>query len=223
MVHDFHTHSIHSDGVLTVAELVRRAETRGIKVLGITDHVDPSNLTEVISGVAKACRALREHVGILAVPGVEITHAPPDLIADLIAESRGRGCPLVVVHGETPVEPVKPGTNRAAILGGADILAHPGLITDEDVALAREKGTYLELSGRRGHCLANGHVAARARAAGVPLVVSSDAHMPEDILDAESWTMVALGAGLDRADVERIVADSARLAASLELQIRNQS
>ncbi len=222
MVYDFHTHSIHSDGVLTVAELIRRAETRGYKALGITDHVDPSNLEVVIAEVTKACRALRGHVGILAVPGVEITHMPPDLIADLIAECRGRGCPLVVVHGESPVEPVKPGTNRAAILGGADILAHPGLITDEDAALAREKGIFIELSGRRGHCLANGHVAARARAAGVPLVVSSDAHLPEDLLDEDSWTKVALGADLGRDDLERIVADSARLAASLELQVRNQ-
>ncbi len=65
MPYDFHTHSIHSDGVLTVAELVRRAEIRGYKVLGITDHVDPSNLEDVIAKVTKACRALRGHVGIL--------------------------------------------------------------------------------------------------------------------------------------------------------------
>jgi len=49
----------------------------------------------------------------------------------MVRKARRLGAELVVVHGETLVEPVPPGTNRRAIEAGADILAHPGLITPE--------------------------------------------------------------------------------------------
>ena len=38
-------------------------------------------------------------------------------------------------------------------------ISHPGLIKEEEVMLAAERGTVLELSARKGHCLSNGHVA----------------------------------------------------------------
>jgi putative hydrolase len=101
-----------------------------------------------------------------------------------------------VVHGETTVEPVRPGTNRAAMEGGADILAHPGLISDADCRLAAKKGTFFELSARKGHCLTNGHVARKAREFGIPLIIDSDAHSAEDLLSPERWKAVGLGAGL---------------------------
>jgi histidinol phosphatase-like PHP family hydrolase len=71
-----------------------------------------------------------------------------------------------VVHGETIVEPVLPGTNRAAIAAGVDILAHPGLITKEEAMLAAQKGVLLEITTRRGHSFTNGHVASIARVCG---------------------------------------------------------
>ena len=71
---------------------------------------------------------------------------PPEFIPELIKECRKIGAEIVVVHGETIVEPVAEGTNLSAILGGADILAHPGLIKEEEVKLAGEKGIFLEIS-----------------------------------------------------------------------------
>ena len=65
----------------------------------------------------------------------------------------------MVVHGETLVEPVEEGTNHEAIMAGVDILAHPGLISEEDVRLAKERKVLLEISARKGHSLSNGHVA----------------------------------------------------------------
>ena len=62
------------------------------------------------------------------------------------------------MHGESPVEPVIEGTNRAGIEAGADILAHPGNITEEDARLAAEKGVYLEITARAGHSETNQHV-----------------------------------------------------------------
>ena len=52
------------------------------------------------------------------------------------------------------------GTNWSAVnCPEVDILAHPGLITVEEVEVAKENGIALEISSRRGHCLGNGHVA----------------------------------------------------------------
>jgi len=102
----------------------------------------------------------------------------------------------VVAHGETPVEPVAPGTNLAAIEAGVDLLAHPGFISESDAALAAEKGVLLELSGRGGHSLTNGHVAKIAEKTGARLAVNADAHAPRDFHTAEMAKKVALGAGL---------------------------
>ena len=110
----------------------------------------------------------------------------------------------MVVHGETPVEPVAPGTNRAALEAGVDLLVHPGFITLDEARLAAERGVLLELSSRGGHSLTNGHVAKMARAAGALLSVDSDAHDPEDFLSAAMAERVALGAGLSMEEYQQV-------------------
>ena len=48
---------------------------------------------------------------------------------------------LVVVHGESIIEPVEKGTNIAALqCPYVDILAHPGLITLEEAKMAAARG-----------------------------------------------------------------------------------
>jgi histidinol phosphatase-like PHP family hydrolase len=118
---------------------------------------------------------------------------------------------LVVVHGETPVEPVPPGTNRAALEAGVDILAHPGFITEEEAMLAAEKNILLELSGRKGHSLTNGHVARMAERANAPLAINGDAHSPGDFLTEATAEMVGLGAGLSRERYQAVRRDMAAL------------
>jgi histidinol phosphatase-like PHP family hydrolase len=102
-----------------------------------------------------------------------------------------------------------------AIAGGADILAHPGLLSAKDARQAARRGVALELSGRKGHCLANGHVAAVAAAAGARLVVNSDAHSPTDLISRETAERVARGAGLPAAAVRVLYRDAERLAQRL--------
>jgi histidinol phosphatase-like PHP family hydrolase len=194
---DLHTHSIFSDGELCPAELAQRARVNGYRILGITDHADHSNLEAVISGILKASEALSQsYPPFQVLCGVELTHVPPMDLIGLIAKARDLGAMYVVVHGETPVEPVEPGTNYAAIAGDCDILAHPGFLTENEVKLASSKGVYLEISARGGHSLTNGHVCAMARKYGAKLLVNSDAHAPRDILTPEFQRKVALGAGL---------------------------
>ncbi len=203
---DLHTHTFFSDGALVPAEHLRRVEVLGYKAVAITDHADSSNMDFIIPRMIQAARDLNTHSRTRLLPGIELTHVPPALIASLTRKARQLGAQVVVVHGETIVEPVAPGTNMAAIEAGVDILSHPGFITVAEAELAARKGVFLELSGRKGHSLTNGHVAKMAMKTGARLVVNADAHAPGDFLTAEMARMVALGAGLTEEEYRQVQA-----------------
>jgi histidinol phosphatase-like PHP family hydrolase len=208
---DLHTHSIFSDGELIPAELIRRAVAMGYEALAITDHVDQSNIDLVVPRVVKAINALRSHIPITVLPGAEITHVPPELIPELVREARKLGAKVVVVHGETIVEPVREGTNRAAIEAGADILAHPGLVSEDDLSFAKERGITFEISARKGHSLSNGHVAKGAIRLGIPLTINTDAHAPSDLITRDFARRVLLSAGIDDPQVNHLFEHSRAL------------
>jgi len=201
---DLHTHTFHSDGVLLPSELVRRAEDAGYAALAITDHVDASNARDVVLRTAEVCAALAPAVQIKVIPGAEITHVPPPQIAELAERIREWGARLVVLHGETVVEPVAKGTNLSGLNAGIDILAHPGLISEEQAALAAERRICLELTHRNGHSITNGHIATIAARCHTPLLLNSDAHEPADLFSPESWLHAARGAGLTDKQVEAL-------------------
>lgn len=205
---DLHTHSFFSDGELIPSELIRRAEVIGYKAIAITDHVDASNIDLVVPKIVQAIRKLREYLSIEVLPGAEITHAPPQTIPDLVKEARLLGAKIVVVHGETLVEPVRPGTNRAAIEAGADILAHPGLISEEDLLFAKEKGVTLEITSRKGHSLSNGYVAKEAVRLGVRLCINTDSHSPSDLITKEFASKILLGSGIEYTRLDSIFENS---------------
>ncbi len=210
-MYDFHTHTFLSDGALAPIELVRRAQVIGYRGMAITDHVGPGNLEYVVRTLTVDCRAATSRWDILVLPGVEITHAPKEDIDMLASEAKKMGARVVNVHGETIVEPVEPGTNMAAVSSGhVDILAHPGLVTHEVASIAAANGVFLEVSGRRGHSYANGHVVRVAREAGARMVLDSDAHQPGDLLTDEFALEVAMGAGLSRAEAEALLSDGPR-------------
>ncbi|HIJ00636.1 MAG: hypothetical protein PWQ88_200 [Candidatus Methanomethylophilaceae archaeon] len=195
MRYDLHTHSLISDGELLPAELAARAMAIGHEALAITDHVDMTNIEEAVTMAVRAAELSEDYVRL--IPGVEITHVPPRQIDGLVKRARKLGAEIIVIHGETVTEPVAPGTNAVAVRNPeVDILAHPGLIIEEDVEEAARNDVTLEISGRRGHSLSNGHVARLASSYGARMVVNSDAHAPEDLMDERRAMTVALGAGL---------------------------
>ncbi len=205
---DLHTHSLFSDGDFIPSELIRRFETLGYAAVAITDHADSSNLDHLVPSIVQVAHDLNQCQAVKVIPGVELTHVPPKLIASLINKARALGAKLIVLHGETIVEPVAPGTNRAGLEGGADIIAHPGLISLEEVQLAAKKGIYLEISGRKGHSLSNGHVAALATQAGAKLVLNSDGHGHADFMTEEFARKVVEGAGLAPGSLQRLLSDA---------------
>ena len=208
---DLHTHSLFSDGVLLPAELVRRAEHTGYRVIGITDHVDQSNVDFVVPRISELAGILNEVLQIRVVPGVELTHVPPTTIGGLADRARSLGAKLVVVHGETIVEPVAQGTDHYALEADIDVLAHPGLIDPDDVELAARRGVSLEISARKGHSLTNGHVAKLAAEMGARLVLNTDAHEPSDLIAEEYAWAVARGAGLSADQTSAMFANSEQL------------
>ncbi len=201
---EFHCHSIFSDGELIPSELIRRLEVMGYRACAITDHADASNLDFIVPRMVEVAQEINRYSTTKLIPGIELTHVAPELIAPLATKARELGAKVVVCHGETLVEPVKPGTNMAALNAPIDILAHPGLITEEEARIAKKRGIFLEISGRRGHSLANGHVFRIAKEVGARLVVNSDGHAPGDFMSREYAENVIRGAGGSLLDVEEI-------------------
>lgn len=208
---DLHAHTVFSDGELIPFELIRRAEAKGYSAIAITDHIDASNIDLIIPRVVKAVQKMKPFISIDVLPGAEITHAPPELIAELVRDARQLGAKVVIVHGETIVEPVLKGTNRAAITAGADIVSHPGLISIEDLLLAKEKNVLLEITSRKGHSLANGYIAKEAIRFGAPLCINTDSHSPSDLITKETARQILLAAGIEENRIDSIFENSKSL------------
>jgi hypothetical protein len=62
---DLHTHTVHSDGVLTVAQLALMARGNGLDFIAVTDHNTVSHHRELAAAAAR--------YGITLIPGQEVT------------------------------------------------------------------------------------------------------------------------------------------------------
>lgn len=62
---DLHCHSTASDGILSPAQLVSRAKSRGVTLLALTDH-------DTVAGVAEA-RETGDQLGVSVLPGIEFS------------------------------------------------------------------------------------------------------------------------------------------------------
>ncbi|HEX5165684.1 MAG TPA: histidinol phosphate phosphatase domain-containing protein [Thermomicrobiales bacterium] len=206
VVHDFHTHTYLSDGVLSPMEQARRAVVNGYQTLGLTDHMGVGGVAQLLETLRRDREIIERHWPIQVIVGVELTHVPAEAIHEAAAHARSEGAEIIVVHGETPVEPVPDGTNHASIACGlVDVLAHPGFLTEADAYLAAQNDVFLEITARRGHSLTNGHVARLAREAGARMIVNSDAHEPSDLLKPAFQRAVALGAGIAESLLDEIL------------------
>lgn len=205
---DLHTHSIFSDGELLPSEIARRASVLGHRAVAITDHVDASNV-DCVGRVINAVLDIRDNWDIEIIPGAEITHVPAEIIPKLARKAKELGAEIIVVHGETLVEPVIEGTNWSAVnCPDVDVLAHPGLITHEEARVAKENNIFLEISARKGHSLGNGHVVKTALEVGADLVVDTDTHAPEDLITYQMAEKIALGAGLPVKELKKVLRDN---------------
>jgi histidinol phosphatase-like PHP family hydrolase len=208
-MYNLHTHSLLSDGCLLPSELAVRYASKGYKVIAITDHVDYCNIESTVRAILNFTRHWPKNSSIKVLPGVELTHLPIGQFKPLAKYARNAGIKIIIGHGETPVEPVIIGTNRAALEADIDILAHPGRISDADVKLAKRRGVCLEITSRKGHSQTNGFVVKQALKFGAKLVLNQDAHHPDDIISAKELSKVGLKAGLNLSQMAIIYKDIA--------------
>ncbi len=203
-------HTIFSDGALLPGGIVWEAAVRGHSVIAITDHADSSNLEEALFAITKYVKEEGESLPIKVIPGVEISYIAPKLIEKYVIRARELGAKIVIVHGESPVEPVPKGTNHAALRlkGLVDILAHPGWITEDDAILAKVNNIFLELSARKGHRKGNRHVAKMAKKSGAKLLVNTDAHSEKNLITQKEAYLIAMAAGLKREEAIKAVREN---------------
>jgi histidinol phosphatase-like PHP family hydrolase len=164
-------------------------------------------MQDIISSLIRVSHFIsRYYNDFQLIPGVELTHIPPKGIQLLAKKAKGYGAKIVVVHGESPIEPVQEGTDEAACnCSDVDVIAHPGYISRDAMEKARENGIFLELTSRSGHCIGNRHVAKLAKLTGAHLILNSDAHYIGDLLTPEVAMGVAYRSGLTKIEAEKVI------------------
>ena len=186
------------------SELAVRYAAAGYKAIAITDHADYSNIAFITKSILEFTRHWPKNQKIKVLPGIELTHLPLEQFKPLAQYARKEGIKIIIGHGETLVEPVIPETNRAALEADIDILAHPGLISEADVKLAKKKGIFLEVTSRHGHRDTNAHIVERALKLGAKLILNHDSHRPEDIISPQDLINIGLRAGLSQKEIDKI-------------------
>lgn len=208
---DLHTHTFFSDGVLSPSELVYRYKAVGCQAMAITDHADYSNIEYIINSMHRAAPKLNKYYDIEVIVGVELTYIPPGDIKNMIETARNLGAELVIVHGETSAENVPAGTNLAGVKAKCDILAHPGTLMDETAEIAAQNNVCIELTTRVGHRNTNKIVAETAVRNGCKLVLNTDSHEPEDLLNMDKIAEVLIQSGLKENYYEVLMSNSLSL------------
>jgi histidinol phosphatase-like PHP family hydrolase len=204
-MYNLHCHSLLSDGALLPSEVAVRYLALGYKAIAITDHADYSNINSIINAIVEFTSHWPKDSKIQVLPGIELTHLPPAQFKPLAKHARREGIKVIVAHGETLIEPVIKGTNRAALEADIDILAHPGLISDEDTKLAAKRGVFLEITSRKGHSDTNPCVVEKSLKFNARMILNNDSHEPEDIVAFEEIEKIGYAAGLGRKDIDRIL------------------
>lgn len=203
-MYNLHAHTFLSDGELLPSEVAVRYQSKGYSTIAITDHADYSNIKQITKSIVEFCKRWPKDSSIKVLPGVELTHLPPEQFKPLAALARKEGIKIIVAHGETPVEPVAKNTNHLALMADIDILAHPGLISDADTKLAKNRGIFLEITSRHGHCQTNTHVVKQARKFGAKLILNNDSHTPKDIISPEELIKIGIDCGLTNNEINKI-------------------
>lgn len=211
--YDFHTHTLLSDGVLTPSEQISWAIKNNYSAIALTDHADYSNIDFIIKNLLNFIKnesKFYKDIDIFA--GIEITHVPPNLIDEMAKYAKNIGAKIVVVHGETISEPVPLKTNYYAVRSNyVDILAHPGLISEEDIIQAVKNDIYIEITTRKSHALTNGHVARLAIKNNAKILINSDVHTPDDFCNYEKAFKIGLGSGISEENLIEIMEKNPKL------------
>ncbi|HEX5102483.1 MAG TPA: DNA polymerase/3'-5' exonuclease PolX [Pirellulaceae bacterium] len=218
---DLHMHTTASDGVASIEEMVSAARERGLSYIAITDH---SQRVSMANGLTpqralaqwKEIDAIREKLpkGFTLLKGIECD----------ILEKGGMDLPDdVLAQADWVIGSVHYGQKQSRqqitdrILGAlenphVDVIAHPTgrLINRRDayqvdldavMAAAKKHGKLLELNSNPLRLDLNEVYCAAARQHGIPIVINTDAHAPDQLGLLRYGIIQARRAGLTKSDV----------------------
>ncbi len=217
---DLHAHTVASDGHATIEEMARAAAARGYEYLAITDHsashgfgddVSPAQLRRQIGKVRTADAAIG---GIRILAGTEVNILPDgsldyddallaqlDWVVASVHTSFRMGSDamterMIAAIGHPEVDAIGHPTGR--MLG-----KRPGYAVDLEavIAAAAQAGTMLEINANPNRRDLDDVHARAAAAAGVPIVIDSDAHRTETLAVMRFGVATARRAWLGREDV----------------------
>jgi DNA polymerase (family 10) len=217
---DLHCHTIASDGRNTIEEMVRGAQDRGLAYVAITDHsathgfgndVSPAELERHIAAIHR----VNEQVdGIEVLAGTETNILPdgsPDYDDELLAQldwvvasahtSFGMSSAEMTARFVAAIE--HPLIDCIGHLTGRKIESRQPYDLDADAifAAAARTGTMIEINSAPDRRDMNDVHARAAKAAGVPIIINTDAHGVSTQGNVRWGIATARRAGFAAADV----------------------
>jgi DNA polymerase (family 10) len=213
---DLHVHTTaSSDGKSDLDEVLAEARRLHRRYLAITDHSRSRPLGLDAAALAAHAAVVRaaSRPGLTVLAGVEV-----DILADGALDLPRRSLAALdwVVAGVHTRLGDPAGVTRRIVRaigsGVVDVVAHPTgrqlglrdaapIDLDEIFAAAREHHVALEINAQPDRLDLDAHAARAARDAGVPLVISTDAHAASQLGNLRYGVWVARRAGLTAADV----------------------
>jgi DNA polymerase (family X) len=198
---DLQVHSTWSDGALSMLEMAKAAERRGIRVIAFTDHSVSLGMTgglsmerhaEQAAEIREIQRELGDSILVLHATEVEIkADGSLDYPDEFLA-----GLDLVVASLHTSLRQERARVTervlRAVRNPHVDIIGHPTgrLIPDREgadldmdalLAAAAKSGVALEINASPWRLDLEDIYARRARDMGIPLSINTDAHSEHDL------------------------------------------
>jgi DNA polymerase (family 10) len=218
---DLHMHTTASDGAATIEEMVAAAQARGLSYIAITDHsqrvsmargLNPQRVLEQWAQIDRIRPSLPK--GFTVLKGIEcdiLERGGMDLPDDVLAEA---DWVIASVHygQKQSREQI---TER--ILGAIEnpnisLVAHPTgrllnrrepyqVDLDAVITAAKKHGKLLELNANPVRLDLNDVYCAAAKQHGIPIVINTDAHSPEELAVMRYGIVQARRGGLTKADV----------------------
>lgn len=217
---DLHMHTTATDGKASLEQMCQAAIARGLKYIAITDHSQRVSMANGLDGArlraqwAEIDRIRGRFAGLTILKGVEVD----------ILERGGLDLPDdVLCEADWVVASVHYGQNQPRaqiterILGAlanpyVSAIAHPtgrlinrrkpyDVDLDTVLAAAAEQGKIMELNANPARLDLDDSACAAARARGIPIVISSDAHSTDGFDVLRYGVLQARRGGLTREDV----------------------
>ena len=218
---DLHMHTEATDGKATIMEMVEAAKQRGLKYIAITDHsqrvsmangLDSERLLAQWDEIDKVNQELGR--GFLVLKGIEcdiLEKGGMDLPDDVLAQADwvmasvhyGQKQPREKITGRIVEAIQNPHVSAISHPTGRLLNKREAYQVDMEAVMraAADQGKFLELNAHPARLDLNDIHCAMAKAHGIPLVISTDAHNTEGLNVMRYGILQARRAGLTKEDV----------------------